>query len=371
MAKRYRRGSLSELVGTLLGPNVGCNVTVYEPGAIASGAPTGATVPVYAGHGFAALDWLIVGTDITTLRQVLTANPTSLVLNATVPTVYGSVLVNLGADTGAIAPAFDGSTVDTWTDPNGDVLITAPEKSTIVTGARGNYEYWWDGTPNVWEVLHKDGAVIDVIRDIWGAGGGLSATPPSVDNTLARFDGTGANAIQGTGIVVNDTDDVTGVNTLAVDSNATVGGTLDVTGTLTADGAASIAGQLDADGISILSGRVDVGGHLRLIEGVTPPTITIAAGVATLSTGRSNILLAGEGGVADDLDTITTIGSEYRSALLMLEAADDAVTITVKHNTGNILLVGGADFALDSARDKLLLFKDGSNWVELVRVTHG
>lgn len=47
-----------------------------------------------------------------------------------------------------------------------------------------------------------------------GGGGGVTGPGSSVDNTLARFDGTSGNAIQDSGIVVDDSDNVAGIGTL-------------------------------------------------------------------------------------------------------------------------------------------------------------
>lgn len=68
---------------------------------------------------------------------------------------------------------------------------------------------------------------------------------------------------------------------------------------------------------------------------------------------------------SDDLDTITAPTTFPIFNMLIIRPADDARSIVVKHNTGNIVLSGGADITLDDITDHLLLFYDGTQWVNL------
>jgi hypothetical protein len=92
-------------------------------------------------------------------------------------------------------------------------------------------------------------------------------------------------------------------------------------------------------------------------------TLTISSGVITAT--RSYHLIAGEGGMADDLVTIN--GGETGD-ILVISASDDAVTITVKDDDGNIKLAGAdTDFALDDLDDTLMLIFDGTNWLQIAQ----
>jgi hypothetical protein len=81
------------------------------------------------------------------------------------------------------------------------------------------------GTRDGSKFLRDDGA--------WEAVGGGSGigdvTGPasSTDNTLPRYNGTGGKTIQASGVVVDDSNAVSGVASLAVTGNITVGGTVD------------------------------------------------------------------------------------------------------------------------------------------------
>lgn len=95
-------------------------------------------------------------------------------------------------------------------------------------------------------------------------------------------------------------------------------------------------------------------------------TLTIASGVVTAT--RSFHLIAGEGGSADDL---VTINGGADGQLLVLRAASDSVTITVK-STGNIV-TAGSDVTLDNQNDTVTLIYDSAlvKWIELARSNNG
>ena len=100
-------------------------------------------------------------------------------------------------------------------------------------------------------------------------------------------------------------------------------------------------------------------GFLKIVLG-NLENVTLSGNTATITQGY--VRLAPEGGVPDNLDTISG-GSQY-DILLLRRTTDD---ITVRHGIDNIFLDGAADKALDSNRDMLVLFNyDGSNWAQLM-----
>ncbi len=92
--------------------------------------------------------------------------------------------------------------------------------------------------------------------------------------------------------------------------------------------------------------------------------LTIATGVVT-PTGMHHSVDTEADAASDDLDTITAPTSYPFFNMLIIRPADDARSIVVKHNTGNIILSGGADITLDDLTDHILLFYDGTQWVNL------
>lgn len=112
---------------------------------------------------------------------------------------------------------------------------------------------------------------------------------------------------------------------------------------------------------SVMHGLQVIGGMMNIGQSVTK---TIASGSLTIG-DSSYVRVAGEGGVADDLVTITG-GKE--GDLLSVRAASSTVDIVVKHGTGNIYLSGTADFTLTHAFDTLtLICASSGDWVEIGR----
>ena len=66
-------------------------------------------------------------------------------------------------------------------------------------------------------------------------------------------------------------------------------------------------------------------------------------------------------GNTDDLNTLNVAGTGG-SAWLILSAANSNHTIVLKHDIGNILMCGQADFNLDHIRDKVILIQIGGTW---------
>ena len=62
---------------------------------------------------------------------------------------------------------------------------------------------------------------------------------------------------------------------------------------------------------------------------------------------------------SDDLDTIN---GGAAGDLLIIRAENDARTVVVKHNTGNIWIIGEQDVSLEDTEDHLWLIYDGSTW---------
>ena len=100
---------------------------------------------------------------------------------------------------------------------------------------------------------------------------------------------------------------------------------------------------------------------------LTSSELTISAGAVTVT--RSHHTIDTESDAAsDDLDTLTA-SSVSTEALLFVRAANDARTVVVKHSTGNILVADDADFSLDDDQKVLVLYYNGTNWVEVCRST--
>ena len=89
--------------------------------------------------------------------------------------------------------------------------------------------------------------------------------------------------------------------------------------------------------------------------------LTIATGAITVTQSYHRIDTQADA-ASDDLDTING-GTE--GDILVLRAENGARDVVVKDATGNIQCAG--DMTLDNVQDTIVLFYDGSNWIELCR----
>ncbi len=93
-------------------------------------------------------------------------------------------------------------------------------------------------------------------------------------------------------------------------------------------------------------------------------TVTIASGQITTA-GMTMAVDTESVAATDDLDSIINQVTFPQYNLVIIRPANDARTVVVKHNVGNIFLSGGADITLDDLTDHLMLFYDGTQWVNL------
>jgi len=143
---------------------IGYYVTAYEVGAQVTAASSGTTATVAAGHGFAANDKFINGTDVTQYRKVTAVTSTTLTLSASISLAEGDLLVNLAHDTGTIAPNYDGTGLTIYTDM--DYSNTATD-NTVLTDQYGKYRYYHKGV-GIWELVRdSSSSPIAVYADVY------------------------------------------------------------------------------------------------------------------------------------------------------------------------------------------------------------
>ena len=214
-----------------------------------------------------------------------------------------------------------------------------------------------------------DSLLVDIALtgDKGDAGDGNLSGPASgaTDNALARFNGTTGSDVQNSGVIVDDSNNVTGVNALTVTTNitasniiivgsassigavgftstsATVTGNLTVTGGVTA-ASLTVIGNISADSISVsnitATGSASSIGSLAITS--TSATITggftVTGGVTASTIAASNITITGSassiGAVAITSTTATVTGD------LTVSGAITATTI----GATNITVTGSA-----------------------------
>jgi hypothetical protein len=96
----------------------------------------------------------------------------------------------------------------------------------------------------------------------------------------------------------------------------------------------------------------------------------IVAGVFSVGLSSVDVVMNTEGGAAtDDLDTMTPTARLPIGHVVVLRDNSSSNDVTVKHNTGNILCAGAADFTLLTSSYHMGLMWSGTKWQELWRAT--
>jgi hypothetical protein len=287
--------------------NVTIDTSAYADGAILTEAKLDTT--------FAAVETVIEG--ILNGGQAFD----SVLLNATAEavTISGGVVTVTRAYAELNAQTGSSDDLDTITITDGKfAFLRAATGDTITlkhgTGnisCIGNADIAISGNDTV--LIFSDGSQVGVIGDAGSGGAGITGSTGATDNRLIRADGTGGSTVQSSGITVDDSANMSGVNTL---------------------------GLVDATELTISSGAVT--------RTATYHRIDTQADAAT-----------------DDLDTISggTAGQK-----LILRAENTARTVVIRHNgggTGNIRTFSGNSITLDETYKSVELIYDGTNWLVL------
>lgn len=103
--------------------------------------------------------------------------------------------------------------------------------------------------------------------------------------------------------------------------------------------------------ISVTAERLQLG---------SPSTLVVVANAISISKSWHRV-----DAVASGTTNLVNILGGQAGDLLVLQAANDAKTIKLIDDTGNLRIAGA--FSLDSVRDTIVLLYDGSVWFELCR----
>jgi len=96
---------------------------------------------------------------------------------------------------------------------------------------------------------------------------------------------------------------------------------------------------------------------------VKTKAVTIASGAVGIGPWHTQLIVTGEGGLADALDRID---GGYDGQEIVVQAADGATDITINDNAaGGNLQLDAATIVLASLNDTTNLVKSGDNWLQL------
>jgi hypothetical protein len=142
------------------------SVQALEVGAQVTSTSSGTSIAVRAGHGFAAGDKVMRGTDVTTFSAtnvVSSVTSTTVVMVSAYAVAAGDLLVNLAVDSSTSAtPAYDGAGLTVYTTM--DYTATATS-NTVATDANGRYIYYQKGIA-VWELVRTGTTPIALYTDV-------------------------------------------------------------------------------------------------------------------------------------------------------------------------------------------------------------
>ena len=168
--------------------------------------------------------------------------------------------------------------------------------------------------------------------------GDVSGPGTATDNAVARFDGTGGSNLNNSGVIIDDSNNVTGVNALTVTTNitasnitivgsaSTVGAvaftstSATVTGDLTVSGAIT-ATTIGATNVTVTGSASSIGSVTITTTSVGINTATVTAGTALEVTGNMRITTTGNGLIFPDgskQETAATGGAGLAIAMALI-----------------------------------------------------
>lgn len=152
------------------------------------------------------------------------------------------------------------------------------------------------------------------------------------DNVLIKSDGT-SRSVEATGILLSDIEGLSGINTLNVVSNTTIGGTLVLTSTEPSIN--SSTGALVVQGGIGISEDLNVNGNIN-----TTNPVTINNTVQSTSSTTGSLIIAGGAGITGDININGTLEVDN----LILGNSDINITSTTTstdNTTGAVVVQGG------------------------------
>jgi cytoskeletal protein CcmA (bactofilin family) len=165
--------------------------------------------------------------------------------------------------------------------------------------------------------------------------GDVSGPGTATDNAVARFNGTGGSNLNNSGVIIDDSNNVTGVNALTVTTNITASN-------ITIVGSASTIGS-----VAFTSTSATVTGNLTVSGSITASSLTVNGNISASSLSVSNVTVVGSastiGAVAftSTAATVTgnlTVTGSVTASSLTVNGNISASTITV----ANITATGSA-----------------------------
>jgi hypothetical protein len=199
------------------------------------------------------------------------------------------------------------------------------------------------------------------------AGGDVSGPATNTNHAIARFNGANSKAIEGTGIIIDDSDNITAVASLSLDNGGAIGIAADSDLMTLTNGVLTVAGEVSMTTLDIGGTNVTATATELNYNDLTTLGTAETSKVVTVSAADKITLGAVEiegsdfdinGGAIDG----TVIGASSAAAGTFAALVGTSLNVS----DGNITNV--ADIALDSiSADDGSSFSFGSNWTAASR----
>lgn len=240
------------------------------------------------------------------------------------------VVTSGGWNGSAVGIAYGGTGIN-FTDPNADTIL------------------FWDDSAGSFASLSVGSGLSIAGTTLSATGGGTGdvvGPASATDNTLPRFDTTTGKLIQGSGVVVDDSNNISGAGTLASGAH-TVTSTSANSLAVGANGSTNPVLQVDAATASVASGikiTGNVDGSSAVIAGITSGS---NAGIVfnTKGTGGLTLSTAGSGSVLLNSQSGTVIFQQAGNTKGTISSAQVAL------NGGGSTVATSQDFAITNSSE--------------------
>jgi cytoskeletal protein CcmA (bactofilin family) len=157
--------------------------------------------------------------------------------------------------------------------------------------------------------------------------GDVSGPGTATDNAVARFNGTGGSNLNNSGVIIDDSNNVTGVNALTVTTNITASN-------ITIVGSASTIGS-----VAFTSTSATVTGNLTVSGSITASSLTVNGNISASSLSVSNVTVVGSASSIGSLaitSTSATITGDLTVSGAITASTIGATNVTVTGSASSI-----------------------------------
>lgn len=313
---------------------------------------------IFVGNGSNVATGVDVTGDVTISNAGVTAIGAGVIVNADINASAAIAVSKLAAMSASLAVVTDGSGFLTTlagltttklgyvTNVTGDIQSQLDTTNQRIVGIQASATLLAPGAgQDQWAIVWDEGTLSWTLSAS-GGGGTLVGPGSSTDNAISRWNGTGGDALQNSGVIIDDTDNITGVASI----------TVNLAGLHLLDTDAShdlivvVGSDLSADrNLTITTGdasrTITLSGDTTLDDWFDQSVKTTADAVfasATLSNAGGLHILDSD----SSHDLIFTTASDLTADRTLTINTGDASRTVIINTSGTFYITGGTDVAL-------------------------